>query len=685
MPHGYADGGMPYDNGIPFDPTAGGIAPGTDQFNVDPSVNAIAQDILNGSVPLRKSAGFDRGIAGPQDASPLDTANWPSGPINSPGVAVRGDQPSPLDNAAWPSGPVNSPGPIVDGNGPSPLDTAAYPSGPIGAPDRFVPEGDREKIVGQPSFDERFNGEPAPSRISPSLADQGVSGASVPLGVLKSPGFGGSPSVPVTGMKAIPLARANDIATPTAGYADNMVGYDRAIKSIEGGNYGAVGPETKTGDHAYGAHQVMGANIPKWTKEVLGTSMTPTQFLKDPQAQDIVFRAKYGQYVNKYGPEGAAKAWFAGEHGMNNPNAKDVNGMTVAEYGNRFKTALNGGAGSASGPNGVAGGDIPPKAMLTQSTPENTGVAAPSSGIDFSSNSKLWPALMAAGAGMMSSRSPFLGNAVGEGIQSGMGQYSAEKQQEMKQHQIDLEAKRLSQQADFQQKELALKNLPYSQMTEYQKAQIASTDAYRKALGDRSNFRPSGAMTEDGHPIHTDTRTGESIDAITGEPVAAGAKVIPSGRGGTGATGGVWKFKHDAWLAAHPGDENGALDYAANKRSMNPSDMNKAALTMARGDVNADVTLIGDKNAAKRDQLILEKAAKYEKMIREGIMPMPAAAAAPGAPGTAPAAPAAVPPKAPVAAAPVNAAAAAPAKSPFVRQNGYLYNLQSDGSYKEVQ
>src|SRR5688572_5101731 len=93
-----------------------------------------------------------------------------------------------------------------------------------------------------------------------------------------------------------------------------------AISSIEsGGRYGILGPPTRNGDRAYGKYQVMGNNVGPWTKEVLGQSLTPQQFLANPQAQEAVFRAKFGQYAQKHGPEGAAKAWFAGEKGMLNP------------------------------------------------------------------------------------------------------------------------------------------------------------------------------------------------------------------------------------------------------------------------------------------------------------------------------------------------------------------------------
>jgi hypothetical protein len=126
--------------------------------------------------------------------------------------------------------------------------------------------------------------------------------------------------------------------------------FSGAIAGIESGGskdpYTLLGPVTKTGDRAYGKYQVMGANVPSWTKEVLGKEMTPADFAADPQAQEAVFNAKFGALAQKYGPEGAAKAWFAGEGGMNNPNAKDILGTSVAQYAQKFN-ALNGGQAPA--------------------------------------------------------------------------------------------------------------------------------------------------------------------------------------------------------------------------------------------------------------------------------------------------------------------------------------------------
>lgn len=113
--------------------------------------------------------------------------------------------------------------------------------------------------------------------------------------------------------------------------------YGDAIARIEsGGRYDVLGPMVQGQGQAHGKYQIMPANIGPWTREILGREMTPAEFLASPEAQDAVFNGKFGQYVAKYGPGGAARAWFAGEGGMNNPNAADVNGMTVANYEKKF-------------------------------------------------------------------------------------------------------------------------------------------------------------------------------------------------------------------------------------------------------------------------------------------------------------------------------------------------------------
>ena len=123
--------------------------------------------------------------------------------------------------------------------------------------------------------------------------------------------------------------------------ADTGTNYQEAISRIEsGGKYDLLGPRTSSGDRAYGKYQVMGENIPQWTRDALGRSMTPSEFLANPQAQDAVFNHRFGSYVDKYGPGGAARAWFAGEGGMNNPNARDILGTSVDSYERQFLRGL---------------------------------------------------------------------------------------------------------------------------------------------------------------------------------------------------------------------------------------------------------------------------------------------------------------------------------------------------------
>jgi len=115
--------------------------------------------------------------------------------------------------------------------------------------------------------------------------------------------------------------------------------YRQGIANIEsgGGNYNAVGKQTGSGDRAYGKYQIMGANIPVWTKQWLGRSLTPEQFLKSPEAQDWVFDRVFGGYVKKYGLQGAARAWFGGEGAVNDPNRTDIHGkLTTGSYGRQF-------------------------------------------------------------------------------------------------------------------------------------------------------------------------------------------------------------------------------------------------------------------------------------------------------------------------------------------------------------
>lgn len=141
--------------------------------------------------------------------------------------------------------------------------------------------------------------------------------------------------------------------------------YSKAIAANEsGGRYDALGPVIpKSGDRAYGKYQVMGANIPEWTRTHYGSELTPQQFVANKDAQEAVFKGQFGNYAQKYGPEGAARAWFAGEGGMNDPNRKDPLGTTVAQYGQRFNAGMGQGGPQTAQADPAA---LPPNATPTQ-------------------------------------------------------------------------------------------------------------------------------------------------------------------------------------------------------------------------------------------------------------------------------------------------------------------------------
>lgn len=98
-----------------------------------------------------------------------------------------------------------------------------------------------------------------------------------------------------------------------------------------GGNYGAVGVWVR-GDRAYGKYQVMGANIPSWTRQYYGKSLTPQQFLNSKAAQEAVAKGKLKSYYNKYGFRGAASAWYSGNPSLDMSTRSQSGGPSIKEY-----------------------------------------------------------------------------------------------------------------------------------------------------------------------------------------------------------------------------------------------------------------------------------------------------------------------------------------------------------------
>lgn len=123
-----------------------------------------------------------------------------------------------------------------------------------------------------------------------------------------------------------------------------------SIESAGSGDYTAIGPTHPKMGRALGRYQVMEANIGPWSQKVLGRTVTPDEFLANPQLQDAIFDGIFGGYVQQFGPEGAAQAWFAGPGGVGKMDRQDVLGTSVADYTQKFTSALGGSAPAAPQP-----------------------------------------------------------------------------------------------------------------------------------------------------------------------------------------------------------------------------------------------------------------------------------------------------------------------------------------------
>ena len=468
--------------------------PGAQQQNNGPSMADQAKAIS------QIASAFKNGPNAPLNINPNPTAATPVGATGVVGASPEAYSPTDYSGS---TGAIYASGGGVrgyaDGGDPTDVFTTGAPSSGVllqtdadnaaTPPATFVPQGVATDVA--PS---------SPVDATPTQ-DNGIVG-DVPLPRPRPTPPSDLP--PMTGVAAVPASLSSDKSAPTSGYADNMARIAAAHRQIESsdkdhpdGDYSSVGHPVPTGPNKgsrpYGAYQVMDFNIGPWTKEVLGTAMTPQEFLNNPEAQDAVYKAKMGQYIDKGGLDYAVHQWLG-------PGSKDFLGTTQDQYLSRFKAALGG------QPTGVAdtrAASLPQHATVTQASgvapPVDTTTSGAPSGVDFSQNSKLWPSLMAAGFGMMASRSPYLGVAIGQGGESGMQTYAAEQQQEreaaMNQSKIALETHKLDQEAKFHQDSLDNESRPYSQMTasEQEKANLARLQYQREINQPVKSFDARGA------------------------------------------------------------------------------------------------------------------------------------------------------------------------------------------------
>lgn len=268
-----------------------------------------------------------------------------------------------------------------------------------------------------------------------------------------------------------------------------------------------------------------------------------------------------------------------------------------------------------------------------------------------------------AGAGMLASRSPFPGVALGQGLEFAAKGMQTQQAQDVREHQIANEAA-------YRQQNLGLEQQRLAQTGQYQNQEIAvrQATAQRQIAAEDQRFQAEMARlhTQDARDqeIARHNHAVEAINAAWHEATATkplpGYQTGPNGEIITGTQSynpltNQWEFKagatvghptrpteytqkQAAWLAIHPNDAAGALAYANGQRQMSPQQMSIAAQNLAEKDMAGDVSTMGMSPAQR--QARLQQLTEFHLGQMGATAPAAPAAQAPQAPAPAPAAPA---------------------------------------------
>jgi len=410
----------------------------------------------------------------------------------------------------------------------------------IGMGNAAPPKGSAPAAPSQtaPTFD--------PSKIiSANNADSNglLSGPSYGGGNALTDEYGGSSSNPLPGMDASDygegFARGGGIATARHGYADGgapddpfgdanrQLAYDllrsgqgiQSPDSLHPSGRGTQSPTMMPG----------GESAP--TQGIGSAVLNPDEPYRTDQSADDSWRA--GNPVPPLGTSPAPQ----NDDGDTLPSLVTA-GASVPSRGvapaSTDETAL----GYADAP---SAGVAPPAttnpngaywAPISHPTASSSGSGLPNLGIaNFSPNAR--SGLLAAGLGMLASRSPNLGNAIGEGGLAGLSAYSAAQQHDEK---VAQEAAKLSKEAQTHAEEMKLK-------TDTLGENIRHNTATEATANDKSKFAPIGSVMSGGesHPLVMDQNSGKILDAATGKPPQIGDKIVTKDQGG----------KNDPAIAEH--------------------------------------------------------------------------------------------------------------------------------------
>ena len=329
---------------------------------------------------------------------------------------------------------------------------------------------------------------------------------------------------------------STDPSTATQGGDDTIDRIMHGVRQVESShNYGAIGQPTHTGDRGYGAYQVMGNNIPTWTKGVLGNSMSPQEFLDNPDAQDAVARAKLGSYYEKYGtPEDAASMWFSGKPLQGNNRSDGSN--TVPQYVAKFRDAMNNADSPESGAVTAAGVGTPASAKDLSWNPssdkkEEKGFLSTLAD-KVTSNPDMILSLLSGLGTMASSNSRFLGASILQGLSGGAKTYQELQRQnsEIAKNSLGLLQSRFTQ--NLEKPGWYMDNFTGQPVSPQQYAEIASKQPGLSKLSVPTSTAPT-APTAPAMPGATAPTPGGAIAA----PAASGptAATAPPGAAPAGA------------------------------------------------------------------------------------------------------------------------------------------------------
>lgn len=211
---------------------------------------------------------------------------------------------------------------------------------------------------------------PPPSAVETLPASMQINVTDTPLPVATQTG--------TTLASPVSLPRPTAPSTVTAPPSELASTVERAkqvIGSMEGGRYDIVHPPAKNGQVALGRYGILASGLAEDSRKYYGQVVSQNDFLKNPAIQDKIFEGRFGELVQKHGVEGAARAWFAGEGGMNNDRASDGN-TTVANYATNFMQRFQGADGAAIP---VRTGGMTPEQVNT--TLSQRGIAPSSDGV----------------------------------------------------------------------------------------------------------------------------------------------------------------------------------------------------------------------------------------------------------------------------------------------------------------